>query len=256
MIPADGEHHLQIKAKDTAGNWKNATYILVCDDQGPQILLDNVPDTLVVSDSFVQLNIADVSNVSTVLYAFDADSGYQVINSPYILTLPESTGKLVLHIRANDTLGNVVHNIYELELQFQHVLDPPILLYPNGGEVVNGTIFISWTNVSQSPGQMVTYSVYFSADNGSTWSLLQANQTGVKYAFDTTTVDDGFENLIRVIAYDNYDQVASDASDRIFIIVNNQNTRLDRTTIIMLVSVFGVATTVGIIIQFRRRRGL
>jgi parallel beta-helix repeat protein len=97
--------------------------------------------------------------------------------------------------------------------------------YPNGGEVVSGEITIVWTASDNSTMNLDgTILVEYSADNGSSWNQIaaQQNNTGL-YLWNTSIVPDGNLYLIRVSATDEFLNVGSDTSDSTFSINNHQN---------------------------------
>lgn len=102
---------------------------------------------------------------------------------------------------------------------------PPTVtvLYPNGGEVVNETITIKAT-ANDPDGTITNVEFLYSSDNGTNWTSL-ANRTmhlfeEYRYNWDTTTVSNGAEYLIKAIATDDNGATASDVSNTSFEIVN------------------------------------
>jgi parallel beta-helix repeat protein len=82
---------------------------------------------------------------------------------------------------------------------------PPHLLlgleitHPESGYLLKGTVSIQWTAVSDTWGHQVSYSVYYSSDAGTNWILLETDLLATSYAWDTTTVSDGSNYLIKVV---------------------------------------------------------
>ncbi len=101
-----------------------------------------------------------------------------------------------------------------------HSFANPIVTYPNGGEILNGTIQIQWNAAEDSLNHLVTYSVYFSFDNGFTWFELVSNLTASYFTWNTSTVADGATYLIRVKAICEEDLFSEDISDGVFTIQN------------------------------------
>lgn len=79
-----------------------------------------------------------------------------------------------------------------------HYLTELTVIYPNGGETLSGTIEIEWSSSSYSFSNPVSYSVYYSNNNGSSWSPLSSDLTTLSCLWDTTTVPDGSNYLIKV----------------------------------------------------------
>jgi len=75
------------------------------------------------------------------------------------------------------------------------------VISPNGGEILNGTITVSWDAVDFDSDPLM-YDVFVSDNNGSDWSLLANNLLVTEYAWNTTLFDDGTSYMIRVVVTD------------------------------------------------------
>ena len=71
------------------------------------------------------------------------------------------------------------------------------VISPNGGELLNGTITISW-NAVDFDGDPMTFDVYYSDNNGSDWSPLAAGLAVQQFSWNTTQHDDGNSYMILV----------------------------------------------------------
>jgi hypothetical protein len=112
---------------------------------------------------------------------------------------------------------------------------PPqvMVLYPNGGEVVDGEIAIQWSASDDVTMNLNgTLLVEYSPDNGINWSVIasQLNNTG-SYVWNTTVVPDGNAYLVRVSATDKSLNVGSDTSNSTFSI-DNIDTVLPQVTVL------------------------
>ena len=98
----------------------------------------------------------------------------------------------------------------------------PTITFPIGDEELEDSANIQWSQVIDRWGHAVTYSVYYSADNGSTWNQIPSaiNLTTSNFQWDTTTVSDGTEYLIKTVAYYSYGLTVEDISDSTFTIQN------------------------------------
>ncbi len=98
--------------------------------------------------------------------------------------------------------------------------------YPNGGEMLKENIPIQWTSTDPD-GDTLTHSIYYSDDAGSTWNLIVGgftdSGTDHTYDWDSTTVPDGTQYMIKVESDDGSLQNA-DMSDDMFIIDNTDPT--------------------------------
>ncbi|PWI47172.1 hypothetical protein CEE45_13225 [Candidatus Heimdallarchaeota archaeon B3_Heim] len=81
-----------------------------------------------------------------------------------------------------------------------HFLSPITLLYPKDGERLNRFVNIRWESVNDSLGHQITYAVYFSSNNGLHWILLAQELSSTSYGWDTSTLDDGSEYKIMILA--------------------------------------------------------
>ncbi|HKZ41472.1 MAG TPA: NosD domain-containing protein, partial [Candidatus Hodarchaeales archaeon] len=94
-----------------------------------------------------------------------------------------------------------------------HSFSAPMLLFPVGGEVVVGTIIISWTPSVDNIGHAVTYSVFQSSTlTSGAWVSITTGLTATSFIWDTTTVADEADYQIRVVASDGHDKTALSTS--------------------------------------------
>ncbi|MFX1282195.1 MAG: NosD domain-containing protein [Promethearchaeota archaeon] len=99
-------------------------------------------------------------------------------------------------------------------------LSPTIITFPNGDCTLNGIITIQWSSTIDQWGHMVTYTVYYSNDSGSTWFTLVSGLDDTSYQWDTTTVLDGSEYLLKVVATCYAGLTTEDVTDSTFTIQN------------------------------------
>ena len=101
-----------------------------------------------------------------------------------------------------------------------HGLSDPIIISPNDGETLKGSTQILWSEAEDSLNHSVTYSVYFSFDNGVTWFEIATSLTSLSFTWNTTSVADGTNYLIKIKAICEQGLVAEDVSDKVFTIQN------------------------------------
>ncbi len=123
------------------------------------------------------------------------------------------------------SIGGSANNedLYPLTLPyvlFVHEVTAPFLVHPNGGEDLSGMVTIQWAMSIDSWDHNITYTLYYSSDNGASWLLLQTDLSVTTYDWDTNTVADGSEYLIQVVATCSEGLISSDFSDSPFIIEN------------------------------------
>ncbi|MFQ5980462.1 MAG: right-handed parallel beta-helix repeat-containing protein [Candidatus Heimdallarchaeota archaeon] len=99
-------------------------------------------------------------------------------------------------------------------------LGVPWVVYPNGGETLSGTVSIRWSAAVDLLRHPVTYAVYYSPNNGDSWSLLAGTLTSTSYPWDTSGVSDGSHYLVRVVATCSGRLSTHDESDETFSIQN------------------------------------
>jgi hypothetical protein len=139
-------------------------------------------------------------------------------------------GQVVVHFQ--DTLTNTYPDLLGIDLiEVTGILynRAPVVTvtFPNGGEYLSGTQTVSWEGLDVN-GDVVTYNVYLSLDNGANWSdsLYQVSYRETEEPathswseFDTTIFSDSQACLIRIQASDG-DASAFDQSDAVFTIDN------------------------------------
>ena len=100
----------------------------------------------------------------------------------------------------------------------------PTILYPNGGELLKGSVAIVWTasNDSFYP-EKVRYSVFYSEDGGINWEPIvdALNLSQTTFNWPTQHRDDGENYLLMVNATNILGLTNNDISDNIFSIENH-----------------------------------
>ncbi|MFX0050665.1 MAG: 6-bladed beta-propeller [Candidatus Hermodarchaeota archaeon] len=100
---------------------------------------------------------------------------------------------------------------------------PPILMSPTRETVLRGSITIRWSLPMDMSELNLTYTVSYSTDNGTSWTTLISNLTTTSYSWDTTTVADGSNYLIKVTVYTSGGLAAYTISDGTFAINNRSS---------------------------------
>ncbi|MCK4329197.1 T9SS type A sorting domain-containing protein [candidate division WOR-3 bacterium] len=134
------------------------------------------------------------------------------------------TAKVVIAVVAGEdmpdlqTNSDVAQNLYDLSFETHKVT----VLYPNGGEEVDGTVSITWADSSVT-GNPLTVDILYSRDNGNTWDTLTSGiEDTHEYEWNTLTVPDGTRYLIKVFVSDAI-TLGADISDATFTINNPGN---------------------------------
>jgi hypothetical protein len=93
-------------------------------------------------------------------------------------------------------------------------LTPPIVevIYPDGGESINGTIEITWTASDEFDDDLVI-DIEYSNDSGVSWYIISPNEEndGV-YEWNTSLLPEGNYYMIKITATDNAGHSANDTS--------------------------------------------
>ena len=110
-------------------------------------------------------------------------------------------------IRINATSEDGLISTEESDATFTlqaHTLSIPTIMYPSGGETLVGVIPINWEECIDSWCCSISYSVYYSADNGVNWVQLATGLTQLSYSWNTESVDDGDEYVVKVTSNGGY----------------------------------------------------
>ena len=152
---------------------------------------------------------AMVSNLDTTEYTWNTSS--LLAGTQYLVKVVANCSDLFTEDSSNE--------IFTIS-QFKHALSQLTVISPNGSETVKGIITITWSEVTDNMNHEVTYSVFYSTNNGSKWILISANITATSLSWDTNNADNGPNNLIKVVASCSEGLTTEDVSDRIFTINN------------------------------------
>ena len=95
-------------------------------------------------------------------------------------------------------------------------LSKPRVLFPNGGEIMMKNILIDWVPAKDELEHDITYSVYYSSNNGSTWFLLGTKLSTTSFRWEVRNVSIGSAFLVKVTALDSFGFETWDTSDQSF----------------------------------------
>jgi parallel beta-helix repeat protein len=99
----------------------------------------------------------------------------------------------------------------------------PTIIYPKGGETINGISTIQWVPSNDTLNHPISYSVYYSSDSGTSWIRLAQGLTTPNYAWNTSAVNDGTTYLIRVVVTCSKGLTMVNLSEGTFAIKNTVN---------------------------------
>lgn len=127
---------------------------------------------------------------------------------------PESDGWMNFYDSDNDVL--TANSFWWLAENRAPVVT---VTYPDGGEAVEDTVLITWNAIEPNLDDMV-FQVEYSLDGGSTWTPMMTGIHDLQYSWNTASLTDGVQYLIRVTVSDSVFET-SDTSDGPFTVDNN-----------------------------------
>jgi hypothetical protein len=115
--------------------------------------------------------------------------------------------------------GSIAHGGDFLPIILTDITPPSVqVIYPNGGESVNGSIEIRWS-ASDDFDDDLKIDLEYSNDSGLTWKMISPNEDDDgRYDWDLSSLTMGTEYLVRVTATDNAGYSSNDTSDSTFTI--------------------------------------
>ncbi len=158
-------------------------------------------------------------------------SGLTSTNYNWNLTLVENGVNYLVRVTANCSRGILIDAESETTFTIlNHQLTSPFILYPNGGEILTGKITIDWETSDDSWDHNITYSVYYSPNNGIDWFLIAMNLNESNYAWETNLYSNLATYTIRVVSRCSDELIMEDSSDGPFSISNPTPTTVTPTT--------------------------
>jgi L-ascorbate metabolism protein UlaG (beta-lactamase superfamily) len=104
-----------------------------------------------------------------------------------------------------------------------HELTVPTIVYPNGGEIISGSVTIQWNESIDTWGYFVHYKVYCSPNGISWYELTDFPISRTYFIWDTTDFEDSPNYQIKIVAYAD-DSANEDSSDNPFTVQNSFTT--------------------------------
>jgi len=97
---------------------------------------------------------------------------------------------------------------------------PPIIVFPDSGSVLAGITTIKWYSSIEIDVMNCIYTLYYSDNDGASWSMLISDLDETIYNWDTTTVPDGSNYRIKIEEIYSSGIKATTTSDETFTIDN------------------------------------
>ncbi|MHA2202742.1 MAG: hypothetical protein ACW991_03555 [Candidatus Hodarchaeales archaeon] len=133
-------------------------------------------------------------------------------------------------VRINDLDNNLVSFSNIVDLAHTSQDNGLTVLFPNGGETLNGNVTIQWT-LEPILGDAPWYSVFYSPDGGENWIQLAFSISEMTYEWNTPPYEMyGTNYLVKVIAGSKDWEDKEDISDAPFTIDNRQEESSTTTT--------------------------
>ncbi|MFX1515346.1 MAG: ABC transporter substrate-binding protein [Promethearchaeota archaeon] len=109
----------------------------------------------------------------------------------------------------------------ETPLMNPYHLSAPVITFPTSSTpTLKDSITIQWAASTDQFGHSITYSVFYSTDNGKSWKKLASDLTTTKFTWDLTTIKDGTIILLKAQATDSIGFKSSSLSPNTFTIKN------------------------------------
>ncbi len=118
----------------------------------------------------------------------------------FLVAVPDSGIASVDIVRGATRLGSIAASAHAPSVR---------VLAPAGGETFGGSSFsVRWSG-SDADGDALSYSLQYSADNGSTWRTLATDLTGTALTVDASGLPGSARGVVRVIASDGFNSTAA-----------------------------------------------
>ena len=177
------------------------------------------------SGIIISATVTDASGVASVKLFYCYQGGchppltMQGSGSTYSKRIgPFDEGLLEFYISATDTVGNE-GSTGEYSIFIDGTNPNVEVTFPNGGEYLSGETTLTWyLNDNNDPSPDVT--IHYSSDGGTTWELVDEVSGGTSYLWNTSSLEDGENYLIKITAEDRAGNTAADESNAPFTVDN------------------------------------
>ncbi|MFX0184809.1 MAG: right-handed parallel beta-helix repeat-containing protein [Candidatus Hodarchaeota archaeon] len=110
-------------------------------------------------------------------------------------------------------------------------LSAPIITAPTSTLIIlKDSVTIQWEASSDTFGHPLTYSVFYSTNDGTTWNKILSGLTGTSYNWDLSAIFNGTEVLLKIETEDSLGFISVSVSDSTFIIENPELISTTTTT--------------------------
>lgn len=124
-----------------------------------------------------------------------------------------------------------------------HFLTFPSLIQPKKGELLTEYSLLRWNSPYDSMGHSISYSLFFSSDNGNSWSQLIINYTNTYYTWGESSLADGSQILIKIVALCSDGYKTTYISEPIILKIGNLSSNVQIIILlIVLIAVVGIGS--------------
>lgn len=177
------------------------------------------------SGILISATVTDASGVASVKLFYCYQGGchppltMQGSGSTYSKRIgPFDEGLLEFYISATDTVGNE-GSTGEYSIFIDGTSPNVEVLFPNGGEYLSGEETITWY-LSDNNDPSPDATLYYSHDGGTTWEYIDEISGETSYLWNTSSLEDGGNYLMKVAAEDRAGNTAVDESNAPFTVDN------------------------------------
>jgi hypothetical protein len=132
---------------------------------------------------------------------------------------PQGADTFLVSLPKDPSIAKVqlTHNGTPLDEIVSSTSSPSVTVtYPNGGEALTETFPASWTG-GDADGDALVYRLFYSADNGTTWSMLTNGISETTFLVDPADLPGTETGLFKVVASDGFHN-AEDQSDGVLVV--------------------------------------
>jgi Tol biopolymer transport system component len=162
------------------------------------VIVNTTPATITLpSPGEYSIRLENSQGTELARYSFNPDRGSENLSAGII--------SLLLPWDANARRIVLLHNEDVIDSREASANSPTVnVTFPNGGEVLSEpSATFTWT-AADSDGDVLSYTLEYSADNGTTWETLAINWNSESFTVDVTKLHGSNQALARVTASDGF----------------------------------------------------
>lgn len=165
------------------------------------ISISSTNNTVVTGNDIIgNVNVINAKAYGTSSQAYDDGSNNTFCNNYWNeWDAPDSNNdNIVDHLYPIDGVG-VINNTDEFPMVTRNnpqmvIMAIPTIIYPNGGETLTGTVTLQWNSADPSSVFNVTYTLFYSISDETSWFLIEKGIKTINYDWETKTAVSSIEN--------------------------------------------------------------